>query len=83
MYNTVGREDFNMKIEKNIPMPDARSLKGGGKYGIVDRMEVGDSVLVEDSNVQAMRHRAKYKNPEKKFATRRWVKNYTRLWRIE
>ena len=72
-----------MKIEKNIPMPDARSVKGGGKYGIVDRMEVGDSVLVQDSNVQAMRHRAKYKNPGKKFATRRWAKNYTRLWRIE
>ena len=73
-----------MKIEKNLPMPKAREM-GGGKYKIVDIMEVGDSVLVEKCDIQSMRHRARNKNPEKKFATRTEGKNSThiRLWRTK
>ena len=84
MYNTVEREDFNVKIEKNIPMPKARDMDGG-KYKIVDEMEVGDSVLVENCDIQSMRHRARNKNAEKRFASRQDGKNstHTRLWRIE
>ena len=41
MYNTVEREDFNVKIEKNIPMPKARDMDGG-KYKIVDEMVVSE-----------------------------------------
>jgi len=86
MYNTVEREDFNVKIEKNIPMPKARELDGG-KYKIVDEMEVGDSVLVENRDIQSMRHRARNKNPGKTFASRQEGKGknstHTRLWRIE
>ena len=84
MYNTVEREDFNVKIEKNIPMPKARDMDGG-KYKIVDEMEVGDSVLVENSDIQSMRHRARNKNAEKRFASRQDGKNstHTRLWRVE
>ena len=86
MYNTVEREDFNVKIEKNIPMPKARDMDGG-KYKIVDEMEVGDSVLVENSDIQSMRHRARNKNPGKTFASRQQGKGknstHTRLWRVE
>ena len=86
MYNTVEREDFNVKIEKNIPMPKARDIDGG-KYKIVDEMEVGDSVLVENSDIQSMRHRARNKNPGKTFASRQQGKGknstHTRLWRVE
>jgi|TARA_B110000211_G_C13701972_1_gene387871 hypothetical protein len=84
MYNTVEREDFNVKIEKNIPMPKARDMDGG-KYKIVDEMEVGDSVLVENCDIQSMRHRARNKNAEKRFASRQDGKNstHTRLWRVE
>ena len=73
-----------MKIEKNIPMPKARDMDGG-KYKIVDEMEVGDSVLVENCDIQSMRHRARNKNAEKRFASRQDGKNstHTRLWRIE
>mgnify|MGYP003625737625 CR=1 FL=1 len=84
MYNTVEREDFSVKIEKNIPMPKARDMDGG-KYKIVDEMEVGDSVLVENCDIQSMRHRARNKNAEKRFASRQDGKNstHTRLWRVE
>jgi hypothetical protein len=73
-----------VKIEKNIPMPKARDMDGG-KYKIVDEMEVGDSVLVENCDIQSMRHRARNKNPEKRFASRQDGKNstHTRLWRVE
>lgn len=75
-----------MKIEKNIPMPKARDIDGG-KYKIVDEMEVGDSVLVENSDIQSMRHRARNKNPGKTFASRQQGKGknstHTRLWRVE
>lgn len=73
-----------MKIEKNIPMPKARDMDGG-KYKIVDEMEVGDSVLVENCDIQSMRHRARNKNAEKRFASRQDGKNstHTRLWRVE
>ena len=84
MYNTVEREDFNVKIEKNIPMPKARDMDGG-KYKIVDEMEVGDSVLVENCDIQSMRHRARNKNSGKTFASRQDGKNstHTRFWRIK
>jgi len=73
-----------VKIEKNIPMPKARDMDGG-KYKIVDEMEVGDSVLVENCDIQSMRHRARNKNTEKRFASRQDGKNstHTRLWRVE
>ena len=75
-----------MKIEKNIPMPKARDIDGG-KYKIVDEMEVGDSVLVENCDIQSMRHRARNKNPGKTFASRQQGKGknstHTRLWRVE
>jgi|TARA_R110001632_G_scaffold4825_2_gene19817 hypothetical protein len=73
-----------VKIEKNIPMPKARDMDGG-KYKIVDEMEVGDSVLVENCDIQSMRHRARNKNAEKRFASRQDGKNstHTRLWRVE
>ena len=82
MYNTVEREDFSVKIEKNIPMPKARDMDGG-KYKIVDEMEVGDSILVENRDIQSMRNRARNKNPEKTYAVRQKNSTHTRLWRIE
>jgi hypothetical protein len=65
-------------------MPKARDMDGG-KYKIVDEMEVGDSVLVENCDIQSMRHRARNKNAEKRFASRQDGKNstHTRLWRVE
>lgn len=34
------------KIEKNIPMPEASSRRGGSKYGF-EKMEVGDSMFFQ------------------------------------
>ena len=80
MYNTVEREDFNVKIEKNISIPKARD-KNGGKYGIVDEMEVGDSVLCSSHLIHSVSFRARSKNPQKTFVSRKEGKTHTRLWR--
>ena len=72
-----------MKIEKNIPIPDRLGRLHGGKYGIVDEMEVGDSVLFNDSVINAATTRARSKNPGKIFSTRKEGDAHTRLWRIE
>ena len=71
-----------MKIEKNIPIPKARD-RNGGKYAVVDRMEVGDSVLCSNDLIHTVSFRARSKNPGKIFSTRKEGDAHTRLWRIE
>ena len=76
-----------MKIEKDIPIPKIRS---NSKYPF-DRMEVGDSFLVEMESYSLSKHSsisscaiswAIRNNKDAKFSCRR-VKNGIRLWRIK
>jgi len=39
------KDDEELFVEKNIEMPPPRG-RAGGKYGMFDKMEVGDSILV-------------------------------------
>ena len=49
-----------MKIDKNIPIPDRRAGKPR-KYGIVDNMEVGDSIFTSSrSEISGLYNRSKY-----------------------
>jgi|ETNvirnome_2_130_1030620.scaffolds.fasta_scaffold169824_1 hypothetical protein len=70
-----------MKIEKNIPLREARCHLD--KYKIVDELEVGDSILFEVYEAShAAVVRARKGNPERKFATRK-EGDGVRLWRTK
>ena len=75
-------DDEKLFVEKNIEIPSAWG-RAGGKYGIIDKMEVGDSILVEKCDIGSVRHRARLKNPGEKFVTRKEGKTHNRFWRIE
>ena len=72
-----------MKIEKNIPIPDRMGRFDGGKYGVVDNMEVGDSILCKASILNALYCRASSRNLKNTYATRKETDTHSRLWRIK
>jgi len=70
-----------MKIEKGVPL--WAPLAHRDKYGIVDLMEVGDSILFEGYQAShAAVVRARKGKPERKFASRKENSGY-RIWRVE
>ena len=76
-----------MKIEKNIPLRTRG--KCNDKYKIVDALEVGDSILLENVNMlRSARNRAEKAHPDRKFAARKEGPKPVhlekhRLWRIK
>ncbi len=69
-----------MKIDKNIPIPN-RSQGKPRKYGIVDDMEIGDSILCSSkSEVLGCYNRGKYLGYAPCV---RKVDNGFRIWRTK
>ena len=75
-------DDEELFVEKNIEMPPPRG-RAGGKYGIIDKMEVGDSILVEKCDISSIRNRARLKNPGERFTYRKETDTHSRLWRTK
>jgi len=67
------------KIQKNIPVPEAR-----GKWAWILELEVGDSVIVATDEIAIARARAWQlsKNNNRKFCARSIGDGEHRLWRI-
>jgi len=71
------KDHKSIKIEKNIPIPSHGNEKNTAPF---EKMEVGDSVLVEHRG-EASRIYNLMKRNKKKALTRR-VENGIRVWRI-
>jgi len=73
-----------MKIEKNIPMPQARGRHGEIRP-IADKMSVGDSVVLPNASVaQALVQRLRRQADGEAAATIRKLEDNTyRVWRTK
>lgn len=76
----------NLKIEKNIPLPEGSNRQGGLWKYIADTLEVGDSVLIEnpprDSKGKLQVATRLYTYKPKKFVVRP-ENDGARIWRKE
>tara|TARA_R100000781_G_scaffold43692_2_gene29831 strand:- start:5183 stop:5407 length:225 start_codon:yes stop_codon:yes gene_type:complete len=73
--------DIYYKIDKNVPMPEAKSAKS--KYDFVNNMEVGDSFVVGSrSNANAIQGYCN-RTYKIKLAQRSMGNSEWRLWRVE
>lgn len=64
-----------MKIEKNVPVPKPRR-----KHPIIDKMDVGDSVLCDNrKKIERLRDAMRYRKIQ--YATRRVPEGW-RVWRL-
>lgn len=71
--------DSEYEIEKGIPIPLRHN--GTQPFNVLDKMEVGDSVLFNHSEWKRARNQAYIRKP-KKFIFRRLPEGY-RCWRIQ
>jgi hypothetical protein len=77
------------QIEKNVPIPDRRSVSTSDLVLALSAMEIGDSFVVEDKATRSVTgsisvFRRKY--PEKEFVTRSTGKSRAlgvRVWRVK
>lgn len=76
----------NVQIEKNIPPPPKKNGHSGQR--VTQKMEVGDSILIEGSQIKRLVAKASAictagkRFGDGKFSTRR-VEGGIRVWRIE
>jgi len=70
-----------LKIEKGIPVPKNHGGGLNAEYEILDRLEVGDSVLFTTPDIKRARNNA-YRRQPKKFTFRK-MPNGNRCWRVE
>ena len=68
------------QIERGIPIPADGRGKGERRKYPLDKMRIGDSILIPRNSRQVLYH-FQVKHPEFKFTARREGKNF-RVWRI-
>lgn len=74
---------MGFKVEKGIPMPNARNFSTDEKYAFVKDMDVGDSILFNNVNTlascsQYARRKFGFRGSQRQIGENRW-----RWWRIE
>lgn len=81
---------MNLKIEKNVPIPGARSVRANWKY-LAEQMKVGDSILIKAENEQqAISQRQSLKTAMRNLGYKPLQRQVTRgdhtrfrVWRIK
>lgn len=71
-----------IKIEHGIPLPNKRGIEVNDVSGILKRVNVGDSFLVDDQNI-ANSFRGVAPRLGMKLTGRKQDNGKVRLWRIE
>lgn len=72
------------KVDKNVPIPEVRGLKGGKRIELLKTMDVGDSVFISDMTKMEVQNR--FYNPSARLGmkvTVREVDGGIRMWRIK
>ena len=72
---------MSIEIEKNVPIPDGSRIVGKS-VAILDKMEVGDSIVIDsiDNTRSSYHSAARYRNM--KVAVRKINETQMRIWRI-